>query len=67
MPEEELFVELFADLERIGPDHRPRRFPDDPHASNVWGQLPPRTYFKFDAASVRAEREQAHAMYDPTG
>lgn len=67
MPEEELFVELFADLERLGPDHEVRRFPDDPHASNVWGLLPPRTYFKFDEASVKAEREQLHAMQEPRG
>jgi catechol 2,3-dioxygenase-like lactoylglutathione lyase family enzyme len=62
MPEEELFVELFCDMERLEPDHVVRHFPDDPHGSNVWGQLPPRTYFKFDAESVRAEREQRHAL-----
>ena len=62
MPEEDLFVELFADLERIGPDHVVRHFPDDPHASNVWGILPPRTYFKFDAESIQAERDQLAAL-----
>ncbi len=62
MPEEELFVELFADMEQLEPDHEVRRFPDDPHASNVWGVLPPRTYFRFDAAAVAAERAQLTAL-----
>jgi catechol-2,3-dioxygenase len=62
MQEEELFVELFADLERLGPDHEVRHFPDDPHASNVWGILPPRSYFRFDEEAVRSEREQLHAL-----
>ena len=62
MPEEELFVELFCDLERLEPDHEPRHFPDDPHASNVWGLLPPRTYFRFDAEAIAAERAQLHAL-----
>jgi catechol 2,3-dioxygenase-like lactoylglutathione lyase family enzyme len=64
MQEEELFVELFADLERLGPDHEVRHFPDDPHASNVWGLLPPRSYFRFDEEAVRSEREQLHALRD---
>jgi catechol 2,3-dioxygenase-like lactoylglutathione lyase family enzyme len=64
MQEEELFVELFADLERLGPDHEVRRFPDDPHASNVWGLLPPRSYFRFDDEAVRSEREQLHMLSD---
>ncbi len=62
MPEEEVFVELFADMERIYPGHVVRHFPDDPHASNTWGTLPPRTYFRFDEESVRAEREQLAAL-----
>jgi catechol 2,3-dioxygenase-like lactoylglutathione lyase family enzyme len=62
MQEEELFVELFADLERLSEDHQVRRFPDDPHASNVWGILPPRSYFRFDDEAVRSEREQLHAL-----
>jgi catechol-2,3-dioxygenase len=62
MPEEELFVELFADLERLQPDHTVRHFPDDPHASNVWGILPPRTYFRFDPEAVQAERDQLAAL-----
>ena len=37
MVEEEHFIELFCDLEQLEADHEPRRFPDDPHASNAWG------------------------------
>lgn len=62
MPEEDLFVELYADMEVLGPDHVVRHFPDDPHASNVWGILPPRTYFRFDEESIDAERRQLAAL-----
>jgi catechol 2,3-dioxygenase-like lactoylglutathione lyase family enzyme len=61
MREEDLFVELFADLEQLPPDHVPRRFADDPHSSNTWGILPPRTYFRFDQAAIDAEEAQAAA------
>jgi catechol 2,3-dioxygenase-like lactoylglutathione lyase family enzyme len=61
MREEELFVELFADLEQLPADHTPRHFPDDPHSSNTWGILPPRTYFRFDQAALDAEDSQAYA------
>jgi catechol 2,3-dioxygenase-like lactoylglutathione lyase family enzyme len=61
MREEELFVELFADLEQLPADHEPRHFPDDPHSSNTWGILPPRTYFRFDQAALDAEDSQAYA------
>lgn len=61
MVEEELFVELFADLEQLSPDHVVRHFPDDPHSSNTWGILPPRTYFRFDQAALDAEQQQAYA------
>ena len=53
MVEEEIFVELFCDMERLEPDHEPRFFADDPHGSNAWGILPPRSYFQFDRASSR--------------
>jgi catechol 2,3-dioxygenase-like lactoylglutathione lyase family enzyme len=66
MPEEELFVELFCDLEQLREDHQVRHFPDDPHSSNTWGVLPPRTYFRFDAAAVRAELDQSYAYQEPT-
>jgi catechol-2,3-dioxygenase len=58
MPEEDCFVELYCDMEILPDDHTPRAWPDDVHSSNAWGTLPPRTYFRFDAESVRIEREQ---------
>lgn len=61
MAEEDLFVELFCDLEQLRPDHVVRFFPDDPHSSNTWGILPPRTYFRFDRAAIEAEDSQALA------
>jgi len=61
MREEDLFVELFADLEQLPAHHVPRHFPDDPHSSNTWGILPPRTYFRFDQAAIEAEESQAYA------
>ena len=65
MHEEELFVELFADMERLPLNHEPRYFPDDAHSSNTWGILPPRSYFRFDDEAIRSELEQfaAHADY----
>lgn len=65
MREEDLFIELFSDLEQLSPDHVPRRFPDDPHSSNTWGILPPRTYFRFDQAAIDAEEAQAPAYGHP--
>jgi catechol 2,3-dioxygenase-like lactoylglutathione lyase family enzyme len=62
MVEEEIFVELFADMEQLEPDHEPRHFEDDPHASNAWGILPPRSYFRFDQAAVEAEKAQLEAQ-----
>jgi catechol-2,3-dioxygenase len=55
--EEECFVELYCDMEQLDPDHEPRRWPDDRFSSNTWGSLPPRSYFRFDAAAVESERE----------
>lgn len=62
IPEEELFVELFCDIEQLEPDHEPREWPDDNHSSNVWGILPPRSYFRFDRAAVEAERQGLEAL-----
>lgn len=62
MHEEEHFIELFADLEQLEADHEPRVWPDDPHASNAWGILPPRSYFRFDADAIESEREQREAL-----
>jgi catechol 2,3-dioxygenase-like lactoylglutathione lyase family enzyme len=64
MVEEELFIELFADLEQLEEDHEIRYFADDPHSSNTWGILPPRSYFRFDKEAIQAEIEQSYA-YGP--
>ena len=61
VPEEELFVELFADIEQLPVNHEPRYFPDDAHSSNTWGILPPRSYFRFDQAALDAELAQSEA------
>ena len=55
--EEELFVELFCDMERLDADHEPRVYPDDRYSSNTWGPLPPRSYFRFDEAAIASERD----------
>ena len=65
IPEEECFVELFSDMEQLEADHEPRDWPDDAHSSNTWGILPPRSYFRFDAAAVQAEREGLEALGHP--
>ena len=65
MREEEIFIELFCDLEQLPSDHEMRHFEDDPHASNTWGILPPRTYFRFDQAAIEAEEEQSYAYGKP--
>jgi catechol 2,3-dioxygenase-like lactoylglutathione lyase family enzyme len=65
VPEEECFVELFSDMEQLAPDHQPRDWPDDVHSSNTWGILPPRAYFRFDAAAVEAERLGLEALGVP--
>lgn len=55
--EEACFVELYCDMEQIGPDHEVRVWPDDRYSSNTWGPLPPRSYFRFDQAAIDSERE----------
>ncbi len=55
--EEPLFVECYVDMEILEPEHQPRNWPDDRFSSNTWGPLPPRSYFRFDAAAVESERE----------
>ena len=62
VPEEECIVELYSDMEQLSPDHEPRDWPDDAHSSNTWGILPPRSYFRFDAAAVEAERQGLEAL-----
>jgi catechol 2,3-dioxygenase-like lactoylglutathione lyase family enzyme len=61
MPEEEMFIELCGDLEQLASDHQPRQYPDDAHASNVWGILPPRSYFRFDPEAIALENAQFEA------
>ncbi|HEX5469486.1 MAG TPA: VOC family protein [Gaiellaceae bacterium] len=65
VPEEDCFVEVFADMEQLEPDHEPREWPDDAHSSNVWGILPPRSYFRFDAEAIESERQGLEALGIP--
>ena len=67
IPEERCLVELYCDMEQLEPDHEPRAWPDDPHSSNVWGILPPRSYFRFDEAAIASERDQLEALGTPLG
>jgi catechol 2,3-dioxygenase-like lactoylglutathione lyase family enzyme len=62
IPEEDLIVELYSDMEQLRPGHEPRNWDDTPHSSNVWGTLPPRTYFRFDAEAIEIERGQLQAL-----
>lgn len=63
LPEAECFVELYCDMEQIDQHHEPREFPDDRHSSNVWGMLPPRSYFRFDKETIDAERESLRSIW----
>ena len=63
--EEECFVELYCDMEQLEAGHEPRRWPDNRHSSNTWGPLPPRSYFRFDAAAVASERESLEMLGKP--
>ena len=65
IPEEECMVELYSDMEQLTADHAPRTWPDDAHSSNTWGILPPRSYFRFDAAAVDSERQGLEALGHP--
>lgn len=63
--EDECFVELYCDMEQLEAEHEPRRWPDDRYSSNTWGPLPPRSYFRFDAAAVASERESLEMLGRP--
>lgn len=63
--EDECFVELYCDMERLEAEHEVRRWPDDRYSSNTWGPLPPRSYFRFDAAAVASERESLELLGRP--
>ena len=58
-------VELYSDMEQLTADHEPRAWPDDAHSSNTWGILPPRSYFRFDAAAVDWERQGSRRSVRP--
>ena len=51
-------------MEQLEPDHEPRDWPDNRFSSNTWGPLPPRSYFRFDAAAVRSESEGLETLGD---
>lgn len=65
IPEENLFVELYCDMEILRLPHTPREWEDDAWGSNTWGVLPPRSYFRFDEAAVHSERHQLEAQGTP--
>ncbi len=65
IPEESLFVELYCDMEVLALPHEARQWADDPRGSNLWGILPPRSYFRFDPAAVESERLQLEALGTP--
>lgn len=65
IPEEECFVEIYCDMEQLEPNHTPRMWPDNAHSSNVWGILPPRSYFRFDMTAIEWEREGREALGIP--
>jgi catechol 2,3-dioxygenase-like lactoylglutathione lyase family enzyme len=64
MVEEEMFIELYCDMQVLDEDHVPVTHPDNAYSSNTWGTLPPRSYFRFDAASIAKERESAHSYVE---
>ena len=65
IPDEHLFVELYCDMEVLDLPHTAREWRDDPRGSNLWGILPPRSYFRFDDAAVESERHQLEALGTP--
>ena len=65
IPEEHCFVELYCDMEQLQEGHVPRVYPDDRFASNTWGPLPPRSYFRFDAEAIEYERQSLETLGHP--
>ena len=63
--EEKCFVELYCDMEQLQDGHVPRVYPDDRYSSNTWGPLPPRSYFRFDAAAIESERQSLETLGIP--
>jgi len=64
MWEEEHFIELYCDMQVLDDDHAPATHPDDVYASNTWGILPPRSYFRFDPKSIEQERAGAYSYVE---
>ena len=64
-PRSTCFVELYCDMEVLDLPHTAREWRDDPRGSNLWGILPPRSYFRFDEAAVESERHQLEALGTP--
>jgi catechol 2,3-dioxygenase-like lactoylglutathione lyase family enzyme len=60
--EESCFVELYCDMEQLQDRHVPRMYPDDRYASNTWGPLPPRSYFRFDEEAIEYERHSLETL-----
>ena len=58
-------MELYADMEQLRAGHTPRHWEDNPRSSNVWGTLPPRSYFRFDPEAIESERNQLQALGHP--
>jgi len=52
-------------MEILQADHEPRTYPDNRFSSNTWGPLPPRSYFRFDAAAVESERHSLETSGTP--
>ncbi|MEL6270318.1 MAG: VOC family protein [Chloroflexota bacterium] len=63
MWEEEHFIEIYCDMQVLDADHEPTTHPDNPYASNTWGVLPPRSYFRFDDEAVEIERNSLYSYY----
>jgi catechol 2,3-dioxygenase-like lactoylglutathione lyase family enzyme len=64
MWEEEHFIELYCDMQVLDVDHVPMTHPDNAYASNTWGILPPRSYFRFDQESIEKERTSAYSFVE---
>jgi catechol-2,3-dioxygenase len=65
IPEEACHVELYCDMEQLDEGHVPRVYPDDRYASNTWGPLPPRSYFRFDPVAIEWERNSWETLGRP--
>ena len=53
VPEEDLFVEIFCDVEQLEPDHEPRSGRTT-RTRRMSGASCPRSYFRFDAEAIES-------------